>query len=326
MSNHSDIYKKALHQVETRRRTSIEQQDARRARILHRFPRLVDIDSQLAHIGAAAARAAVSGNSESIIADMKSTCDILLGERALILNEAGVDRHYLDIKHECNKCGDTGYVDGKLCDCVKILARAMTFEELNKHAPLDLSDFSSFSLEYYPDTTDSSGINSSKLMTDNYIFALSWAADFNPSSSPSVLFMGPTGLGKTHLSLAMAKSVIDKGYYALYGPVQDFVSAVESERFNRGEGGNTLSSLLECDLLILDDMGTEFNTSFVTSVIYNIINTRILNNRPTIISTNLTLKELEARYSSRIVSRLMGHYSIKLFAGTDIRLMKVNEG
>ena len=101
---------------------------------------------------------------------------------------------------------------------------------------------------------------------------------------------------------------------------------MEKERFGQNSGGgNTLNSLLECDLLILDDMGTEFNTSFVTSVIYNIVNTRILNNRPTIISTNLSLKELEARYSSRIVSRLMGHYIIKLFAGTDIRLMKVSE-
>ena len=134
--------------------------------------------------------------------------------------------------------------------------------------------------------------------------------------------MGNTGLGKTHLSLAIAAVVTQNGYGVVYGSVNNLVSKLEKEHFGRDEDNGTLESLLTCDLLILDDLGTEFRTAFSTAELYNIANTRQMAKRPTIISTNLTMKELEAAYSSRFTSRIIADYVRCLFQGEDIRQKK----
>ena len=137
-----------------------------------------------------------------------------------------------------------------------------------------------------------------------------------------MFFQGKTCLGKTHMSLSIAKEVIRKGYNVLYTPAQTLLETLERERFRRGEESYSLNFVLDCDLLILDDLGAEFSTNFSVSVIYNIINSRLVEGQPTIISSNLTAKELEARYSPRVVSRIMGGYYTIPFLGNDIRILK----
>ncbi len=135
---------------------------------------------------------------------------------------------------------------------------------------------------------------------------------------------GNTGLGKTHLSLAIAREVIERGFGVIYCSTPEILSKLEKERFGKSYNNSDDSeeALKECDLLILDDVGSEFHTSFTKNIIYNIINFRISHGKPTIISTNLELEELEVMYSQRLVSRLMGEYVIMNFVGTDIRQVK----
>jgi DNA replication protein DnaC len=154
-------------------------------------------------------------------------------------------------------------------------------------------------------------------------FCRSYAENFG-TDSPSILMTGATGLGKTHLSLAIAQSAIDRGFGVIYGSAQNFMLQLERERFGRAPAGSESERhLLECDLLILDDLGAEFITPFVISTVYNLINTRLMSGLPTIISTNLTIKELEEKYSPRIVSRIIGSYRVLHFIGKDVRQLKV---
>ena len=147
-------------------------------------------------------------------------------------------------------------------------------------------------------------------------------ADEFSTESKSICMSGQTGVGKTHLSLSIAKVVISKGFNVIYGSSQDLLRDVEREHFGKSnDDKDALGSLLGCDLLIMDDLGTEFESSFYNSVIYNVINSRLNRGLPTIISTNLSLSELESRYSDRVVSRLMV-YDFLRFVGSDIRQIK----
>ena len=161
-------------------------------------------------------------------------------------------------------------------------------------------------------------------MCRNYEFCLNYANSFDLNSY-SILMMGETGLGKTHLSLAIAGEVLKKGFGVVYGSVQNLFSNIEKEHFGRATDadGTTEKMLLECDLLILDDLGAEFTTSFTVATFNNIVNTRMLTSKPTIISTNLSLTEMQKRYSERIASRIIGEYNILTFAGKDIRQQKL---
>lgn len=314
----AEIYQKALQIVRERRLKAEAAYREKYSKLIEIRPQIADIDRRLAEFGVKAAKSAASGEN---ILSIKSCYDELNHKRQQILAELGISPEHLHPDYECKKCNDTGYVNGSLCSCVERLARDIAYSRLNSIAPAKLSDFSSFSLEYYSDKPFENGDVPSKIMTDNFMFAMEYASNFSISAK-SILFMGPTGLGKTHLSLAIAKSVIDKNYGVIYGSAQNFMRTIEKEHFKNNSDAGTLDALLECDLLIFDDLGTEFNTSFSSSVLYNIINTRLLYSRPTIISTNLTLKEIEERYGERILSRIIGGYYIKKFCGEDIRKIK----
>ena len=160
-------------------------------------------------------------------------------------------------------------------------------------------------------------------MAGNYRYCKNYADNFS-LKSPSLILYGATGLGKTHLSLAIAGEVIGKGFGVIYGSAQNLLNRLENEKFGRsGQDGDTLSLLLECDLLILDDLGAEFSTAFTLSAIYNIINSRMLASLPTIISTNLEPGELDKKYDQRIASRILGSFTPVYFCGRDIRQLKI---
>ena len=221
-------------------------------------------------------------------------------------------------QYQCSLCRDTGFVDGRICSCFKNLQRRMAYERLSMSVPLENSTFEGFSLEYYQEDE-----RTYKQMEKVFYACKNYADKFR-ADSPSLLFKGGTGLGKTHLSLAIAGKAIEKGFGVVYGSAQSFAVALERERFDRDlpEDGGTDAQLAECDLLILDDLGTEFPSAYVNAALYNIINTRMMAGRPTIISTNLSLKELEQRYSQRFASRVTGYYGKLEFLGKDVRVQK----
>ena len=235
-----------------------------------------------------------------------------------ILVSMGYAENYLEPDYVCKKCDDTGFSGGKLCECHIDLLRQLSYEQLCKSSPLNLSSFDDFSLDFYNDDSDTF-----ELMGCNYQFCRNYAENFDMSSY-SLIMTGETGLGKTHLSLAIAGEVIRKGYGVVYGSVQNLFSTIEKEHFGRSSDadGTTEKMLLDCDLLILDDLGAEFTTNFTIATLNNIVNTRILESKPTIISTNLPLSMLDDRYSRRIASRIIGEYQILSFEGKDIRQQK----
>ena len=190
-------------------------------------------------------------------------------------------------------------------------------DEFQKEMPLNQCKFENFDLKYYSEE----GENPRRRMTAIFKLCKEYVIDFNPQKSENLLFMGQSGLGKTHLTLAIVSGVIEKGYNVVYGPCENLFSLIEKEKFT-GENKGSYDAMIDCDLLVLDDLGAEIATPFSKAALYNLINTRMLSNKPTIINTNLTIKEIETRYTARVASRLIGSYNANKFLGEDIRQQK----
>ena len=239
-----------------------------------------------------------------------------------LLEKHGLPEDYLEVKYSCPLCNDTGVVGTKLCECHIELLKTLAYEEAGKHSPLRLCTFDDFKLSYYSDKALTSLDRSPReIMTDIFAVCKEYAESFD-NKSPSILMMGNTGLGKTHLSLSIVGAVINKGYSVLYNSAQNFFRELHNEHFGKSNTAAYEAMMLECDLLVIDDLGAEFITSFTTAALYNIVNTRMNMGLPTIISTNLSLTEIEKTYSNRISSRLIGEYMILMFDGNDIRQIK----
>ena len=319
-----DIYEKAQAELSRRRQRSFTEAKRRRERIHTELPRTAELEAQLVHTGAAAARAVLrGGDTKAALTKLKDENLAIQTELRSVLAEKGYKPDDLEEKYVCEKCRDKGYVDGIMCDCMKALLRSLAYQEVNSRSPLPLenSSFENFELRYYSDAPTQDGRIPKKQMTLIYDACRRYADDFK-KNSPSILMSGGTGLGKTHLSLAIASKVIDKGFGVIYGSTPDFITMLERESFSRNGERSMHERLEECDLLILDDLGTEFSNSFTKSAIYNLINARLTREKPTIISTNLTLQQLSAAYSERLVSRLIGDNSFYLFMGDDIRIQR----
>lgn len=279
-------------------------------------PRLYEIDRRLAEMGAAAAMTALAGDLEKL-EQFKKESTALSAEKQEILESANA----CPPQPNCMLCGDTGLINGGYCECVKRIARNMLFKELEKEMPIADQRFDNFDLSFYPDSTDQSGINPRRVMTEILNDAKKYCAEFS-GSGRSMLFMGGVGLGKTHISLSIAAEIAAKGYHVVYGSAQNLFSRAEKEHFSYSESRDKTDELFEADLLVIDDLGTEFLGAFTQSFFYNLINTRILQKKATIINTNLSFREIEERYTPRISSRFIGEYKMIKFFGNDIRLQK----
>ena len=286
-----------------------------------RFPHAADIEKQLSSTAICAARAVLSGsNSAYELSKLRDKISALREELKSILQSVNLPQDYLEVRHVCHKCDDEGFVDGIMCTCMKDMLKKVAYERLNKMSPLELSSFENFSLDYYPDMPGETAENSPRKRMELILnFCIRYAQGFK-KNSPSLLLSGSTGLGKTHLSLAIARSVIDQGFGVIYDSAQNIVSKIEKEKFsNHNSSEGSERHYIDCDLLIIDDLGTEYVTSFSSSAIYNIINSRIMMNKPTVISTNLSMRELEKNYTQRMVSRIIGNNIRLEFLGADIR-------
>ncbi len=318
-----EIYAAAEQVLAERRRNAENEAEEHRAVFYRRCPAAELIEKQLSSTAISAARSVLSGgNTREQLTRLKQNNQMLQNRLKELLVSEGYPADYLEPHYTCPDCQDKGYINGKMCECMKTLLRTESYRRLNTLTPLSLSTFETFSLDYYPDTAEDSGKRSPRfLMTGVLNNCRNYAAGFSPSS-PSLILQGGTGLGKTHLSLAIANTVIQKGFGVVYCSVNNMINQLEREHFGR-EDGDSGRSLLECDLLILDDLGTEFRSAFSIAEIYNIVNTRLLTQKPTIISTNLSIQELQERYTERFASRIMGNYVRVAFCGRDNRLQKL---
>lgn len=245
-------------------------------------------------------------------------------QRNHLLQTAGYRPEQLSEGPRCRVCSDTGYVGEQMCACLKRYCVEEQRKELTSLLSQNAS-FDDFRLDYYPEVVDSAtGISARDQMELVYETCVNYAGHFNLKRPKNLLMNGAPGLGKTFLSACIAGEVVARGYSVVYDTAIHVFACLEKQKF----GGATEEELrmaervMVCDLLILDDLGTEMSTSFIAPALYSIINGRILAEKPTIISTNYTMDQLAARYTPQILSRLEGEYHILTFAGRDIRRLK----
>ncbi len=287
------------------------------------LPRLRQIDQQLRQTMVAAAKAVFSQGAEAVQA-MEQAKQENLGlqrERAALI-AAHFEEGFLDDSPICQHCGGSGYVGSQMCECLKELCRQEQKKELALLGTGGES-FENFRLEYYPDRTDEEmGVNIRTLMGKTLQTCRRYAFGFTEKAG-NLLFSGDTGLGKTFLSACIAKTVADKGYSVMYETSAHLFSKLEQAKFGGSdEARREAERLAQCDLLIVDDLGTEMGSQFVTASLYTLINDRLLSGKSTIISTNMNTEDIGKRYSQQIASRLNGAYKRVPFLGEDIRVRK----
>lgn len=315
-----EIYNIARKSIESIRAKNLSEHEKKKRLFYMRFNRAKEIERLLSQTAIVAAKLVLKGNnSKEQLNKLKDNNLLLQNELNQILINANLPLNYLEVKYDCKKCEDTGYIDGKMCECFKNLLRTVTYQRLNSLSPLSLSTFNTFDLNHYSSESNETGISNRTKMERILNYCVNYANNFSLRSE-NLFMTGATGLGKTHLSLAIANSVINKGFGVIYASTPTIISKLEKERFRRVDGNQDSEIyLIECDLLILDDLGTEFQTPFSNSAIYNIINSRILYGKPTIISTNIPPKKIQVNYSERLVSRIWGDYRLLNFCGQDMR-------
>ena len=243
--------------------------------------------------------------------------------RRALLKANGYPEDYTEPKYVCSACGDTGFIGTGICECLRHALVEAGYDTAGIRAVKDRCSFDTFSLEYYRSSTEHYQRMSQILRT-----AREYADTFTLKSD-NLLLVGGTGLGKTHLSIAIAKAVVERGYDVKYTTAIGMISDFEAQRFGNSSAasqstGDT-SAYYGCELLVIDDLGTEMNNQFTSTSLYNLINVRLDQGLPTVISTNLAPQDLRTRYWDRITSRIFGEYRILPFIGRDVRMQKITQ-
>ena len=325
------ILRRALDRYEEANRLRSEDTRRLREEIYGKDGRVEELDRLLRASVAEAAALALRGGDDPERA-VKAIQEKNLGwqdERAKRIAALGYPRGCIDETPACPLCGDRGYVGTKPCSCLMKLYKEEQRKELSRLLDLQGERFDAFRLRYYDDVFDpATGVNPRRHMESVRQICRKFAENFTPGSG-SLFLTGAPGLGKTFLSACIASTVAEKGCSVVYDTAVNIVSYFEEARFNRRgeqeEAEADVKRCLHCDLLILDDLGTEMNTSFSVSAIYEVLNTRLREGRSTVVSSNLSLEEISRRYTPQIASRLAGSYKELKFYGRDIRLQKKEE-
>ena len=288
-----------------------------------KVPRLKQIDVQLRRTMALAAQAVFvsGGDAQAAMAEARNANLELQRERDALVAEY-FEEGYLDDSPVCDCCGGLGYVGSTMCECLRELCRQEQKKELSLLSG-GKESFSQFRLDYYPDRLDAKlGVSPRMIMERNFKICRTYAATFSMNSG-NLLFNGGTGLGKTFLSACIARTVADRGYSVVYETASHLFNKLERAKFsNDEEARQETRKYQDCDLLIVDDLGTEMPGQFVTAALYSLVNDRMLENKPMVVSTNLNIDEIKRRYSPQIGSRLEGGFTRLTFLGEDIRVLK----
>ncbi len=322
-------YSRLLREYEETRAEHLRKQRLRREQIYREIPEFSALDRKIAEASVSAARSALDGDSaalDRLAADNRKISE----EKQALLLSAGYPADYLELTFTCPDCKDTGFIGREKCHCFKqaltfALAEASTLPHL-----LEKENFHTFSFSYYDDRVADSTLqltprdNMRKIVAD----ANRFIEEFD-TAGRSVLIYGNTGVGKTFLTNCIAKALLDTAHHVVYMTAHGLFETFETHRFDHGEEPEQSSLyhyIFHCDLLIIDDLGTELSNSFTNSMLYTCINERQLHGKSTVISTNLSLEQLRDRYSERIFSRITGNYTLWKLIGKDIRVLKRMEG
>lgn len=305
-----------------KRAEALRRSDERKAELHERFPEIKRIDSELANTGVLIMREIMKGKEglEERLDVIRQDNDLMIAEREKILERNGYPKDYSDIKYECEKCNDTGYVGINMCPCLRFQLSLANMESSGLGRLLESQNFDTFSLKYFEG--DSQNYSH---MSEVLNICVEYADEFDRSTRENLLLSGNTGLGKTHLSTSIAGVVIGKGYEVVYESAQNIFDEYSADRFGRTYNGKNPNPgrFMNCDLLIIDDLGAELTNNLTVSCLYNIINTRANAGKPIIINTNCDFTEIRKLYGDRIYSRIMGQYTVLRFFGKDVRMQKL---
>lgn len=298
----------------------------RRDRLYAAEPRLKEIGQQLRGtmpklISSALRRGTDPLPAVRVIRDQNLA---LQQERAQLLTGMGYPADYLEERPACPLCGDTGYHDGQVCRCLREYYKKAQLSELSKMLDMGGQSFETFSFDWYSDQRGERKRSPRENMERNFDICQDYARHFSMAAD-NLLLTGQPGLGKTFLSASIARVVSDRGFSVVYDTAEHIFSQMEEEKFRPDESAaarEDVARYLNCDLLIMDDLGTEMLTSFVQSALYQLINSRLMAGKKTVISTNLAPQQLGERYSPQIQSRLEGEYRVLPFFGDDIRKLR----
>lgn len=302
-------------EIEKRRKNAEGLAMARNEELREKSPEIRLIDEELSGTGLLLFKTACAGGD---IGKIRKRNQELVARRKEIIETMGFPADYTEVHHFCTECSDTGFIDGvRMCKCFREeLIKATIISSGIGHL-IEKQSFDNFDLEWYNDNP-----KNYEKMIKTLDAAKNYCKNFNKNKG-NLLLIGKTGTGKTHVSTAIAREIIDMGYDVIYDTVQNIISDFEDDRFRRGYNNDELKSekYLECDLLIIDDLGTEFTNQITLSCIYNILNTRNNKGLATIVSTNLSPDELAKKYEDRIYSRIVGAGTTVLpFVGRDKRV------
>ena len=333
MGYEQSVLRRATARLEAQRKAREEAQERLRSEIYAKLPRVAAIDRELRRTITQIIAASLRDGSDPVpaIGVIRDKNLSLQAEKAALLTEHGYPADALDDKPACPKCSDTGWVGANMCACLKALCTEEQIRELSKLLDLGEQSFDSFSLDYYsPLPWPGESLSPRENMELVYEVCLNYAQKFGRFYFKNLFLSGAPGLGKTFLSACIARSVSEQGRSVVYDTAGNIFAQFETRKFQRdAEGVQTALDetrrYLTCDLLILDDLGSELTTQFVQSALYELLNTRLVANRHTVISSNLTMEEAARRYSPQIASRLIGEYHVLHFFGDDIRLLKKNK-
>lgn len=313
-------YIKAEDELKARRQKAEDEYNAHLSDVASLAPQITEITNKIRSVNAELLKAITTRSEDrkpsDIVMEIRNNNMLAHRKKVEILRSIGFPEDYLDHKYQCDLCKDTGFVDSVRCRCFDELLEKLTISGLVENCDIELHDFDEFRLEYYPKQGDPSPFSQMSIILNNCI---NYANDFS-ADSPSLFFYGNTGLGKTMISSCIAKAVISKGYTVIFRSILKVFEDALAEHFGKKEG-NTVEKLCTADLVILDDLGSEFGTQS-DPILYRILNDRINSRKPTIISSNLSLQELNGRYNQRIVSRLLGSFERYPFVGNDVRFIR----
>lgn len=322
-----NILKDLLKEYEIKRLRAEQMADKNMELLFNNYPDFEKINSEIAKCGLNLAKEKLQSSDNSKIDLLKQKLALLKENKHSILKNMNLTESDLLPKYECSICNDTGYIHSNgnfiMCSCLKQKLINISYNKCNINK-LDFENFSTFNINMYSDEVNEQKYHSSvsprqniliiKKIIDNFI------SDFDNPKGKNLLFTGSPGLGKTFLSNCIAKELIDNGKIVLYQTAPIMLDNIIDCKFSKNNiPKDFLNNVLNSDLLIIDDLGTESINNIKFTELFNIINTRILNNKKTIISTNLSIQNLFSIYDERIVSRIVGYYNICKFFGDDIR-------
>ncbi len=321
-----NIYKEVMEEFSQKKSRADTIAEKNKELVYKKVPRIKEIHDEIYLMGFKITKSLLTNKTDStiLIDELKAKTKSLEKEKNALLEKNGFALDFLTPKYSCTLCNDTGFVDNNRCKCLKQKLINKYYDMSNVKNIIKKENFDTFDIRFYSNEKSEGGISPYDNIKSVYKTALEFCGKFSDNFS-NLLLYGDVGLGKTFICNCISKEILDKGHTVLYVTAPDVFKTLEDYRFNRSSMTKPelyISLLTTADLLVIDDLGTEVSTVVTNSELFNIINSRQISEKHTIISTNLSPKDLEDKYSHRIISRFIGNFEMIKFIGSDIRALK----